>query len=114
MTNCPNCGAPIDNYHCVKCPHCGTDYYDFAPMELGKPFYMKFKKGGKTMIARVVLSDFNINQSARRSNLYVNNKLISTICANPETEMDIHLCVVDEEDTLNGYRPGLIIVDEED
>lgn len=39
-TNCPNCGAPIDS---TQCPYCGTMFYDFGAIEVGKPAWFRFK-----------------------------------------------------------------------
>lgn len=41
-TNCPNCGAPIEG---EQCEHCGTMFYDFGAVEIGKPAYFKFTIG---------------------------------------------------------------------
>ena len=98
MTNCPNCGAPIDTYHYVRCPHCHTDYYDFAPMVIGEPFMMKFKHDGKTMIAKVILTQQEVTTLAPdRAELYADNVLISTVCSAPQMSMDIHLEVVPDK-----------------
>ena len=44
MTNCKNCGAPLEPYK-SKCPFCGTYYFDFTAfdMDSNKPVYVKFK-----------------------------------------------------------------------
>lgn len=38
--NCPNCGAPITS---EQCPYCGTLFYDFSAIEIGKPCFLKIK-----------------------------------------------------------------------
>ena len=44
MTNCPNCGAPLEPYKC-KCEFCGTWYFDFTAFDMSdyKPYYVKFR-----------------------------------------------------------------------
>ena len=44
MTNCPNCGAPIEPY-VFKCAYCGSWYFDFAAFDCNtdKPVYVKFR-----------------------------------------------------------------------
>lgn len=44
MTNCLNCGAPLDKEY-EKCPYCGTSYYDMSAITLDghTPFVFKFR-----------------------------------------------------------------------
>lgn len=70
MTNCPNCGAPIEPYKC-KCGYCGTWYFDFTSFDMGKdvPYYVKFKTpyGIITTLAKPELRTIDINED----NIYV-------------------------------------------
>ena len=45
MTNCPNCGSPIDVHECM-CKYCGTYYFDLTTFEMDsdKKYYIKFKQ----------------------------------------------------------------------
>lgn len=47
--NCPNCGAPIQ---AVKCPYCGTVFYDFADISDDEPTYIRVKYDGDYLAAR--------------------------------------------------------------
>lgn len=55
MTNCPNCGAPIEPYQC-KCGYCGTWYFDFNAIDFedGNPVYVKFKTSQGTITALTI------------------------------------------------------------
>jgi len=43
VTNCPNCGAPIDS---DKCPYCGTRLVNIADLEIGEPIWLIFNDHG--------------------------------------------------------------------
>lgn len=44
VRNCNNCGATIE-LDKIKCPYCGTAYYDLSCMPLHIPFYLKINVG---------------------------------------------------------------------
>ena len=44
VRNCNNCGATIE-LDKIKCPYCGTAYYDLSCMSLHTPFYLKINVG---------------------------------------------------------------------
>lgn len=64
MTNCPNCGAPLEPYS-WKCAYCGTCYFDLDAWDLehGKPTYIKFRtpQGTITALARPEIGTVEIN-----------------------------------------------------
>ena len=51
VTNCPNCGAPIDS---DKCPYCGTRLVNVADLEAGEPIWLIFKDRNFDNIVRGV------------------------------------------------------------
>lgn len=49
-SNCPNCGAPVDN-DLGKCPYCGTNYFNI--IDIGEePMTVRFNFGGSQITAR--------------------------------------------------------------
>lgn len=59
MTNCPNCGAPIDPFH-TKCEYCGTYYFDMTVFDINKPVYIKMDTGNEILTALVKTNGINI------------------------------------------------------
>ena len=60
MTNCQNCGAPLDPEH-VQCPYCGTVNLDFVQVDGQKPFYVRFRTRGTTFVMRVIVTGLSFN-----------------------------------------------------
>lgn len=48
MTNCPNCGQPINPDH-NKCEYCGTSYFDLACIPADEPFYLRVRLSDNTI-----------------------------------------------------------------
>jgi len=58
--NCPNCGAPITS---EQCQYCGTLFYDFSAIEIGKPCFLKIKYGNAIMLVKAITDNVNVNIS---------------------------------------------------
>lgn len=54
-TNCPNCAAPLEIGE-VKCPYCGTTYYDLSAIDFDsyEPIFLTIKKNGYLITQKVV------------------------------------------------------------
>ena len=71
--NCPNCGAPIiDNI----CPYCGTYFYDFATLEIGKVGHIKINDGKFHNIFNAYLTDMTTRIESHANDLYGDGGLI--------------------------------------
>lgn len=57
--NCPNCGAVVEG---EKCAYCGTVFLDFAAIQMGAPSYVKFKIDDTYIMARLVVTNLEIEQ----------------------------------------------------
>lgn len=101
---CPNCGAAITN---EKCPYCGTLFYDFAAMELDKPFYIKFRNGSKVCRAKVLLDSLNLRHDMDRGYMYADNLMYSV--AMPQTShLTLELSILQD----NGILAMIVDTDE--
>lgn len=64
LLNCPNCGAVING---SKCEYCGTRFFDFAELEIGRPAAVSIKvpgigTGDPIVVAKAVLVSIDISQ----------------------------------------------------
>lgn len=59
--NCPNCGAPIAS---EQCPYCGTLFYDFSAIEIGKPCFLKIKWGNNIMLVEANARNIDLNMNS--------------------------------------------------
>lgn len=64
--NCPNCGAPLDNEK-IKCPYCGTLYYDLSTIPMNQPFFLSLNVGSeecpKIITSRAICNSVSIQTS---------------------------------------------------
>ena len=68
--NCPNCGAPITD---IQCAYCGTMFYDFATMEVGKPQAVRVKYGDQHLTFNAYVKDFEVSMKSNAECFYADN-----------------------------------------
>lgn len=61
LKNCLNCGAPIVS---EQCPYCGTMFYDFSAIEIGKPCYIKIKYNNNIIYVKAICNNVDLSMSA--------------------------------------------------
>ena len=57
MTNCPNCGAPIQG---TRCEYCGTPFYDLAAIDMDNPGYITMMKGAHKFVFKAFVYNAEI------------------------------------------------------
>ena len=54
ITNCPNCASVLTEKNgYLNCKYCGTTIYDFATLDVEKPFYMRVKTRDDVTLTKV-------------------------------------------------------------
>ena len=76
--NCPNCGAPIT---AEKCAFCGTLFYDFSAIEIGKPCYLKIKHENNIFLVKAMATNAELNMNTETCDAYdvMGNHIISCV-----------------------------------
>lgn len=88
--NCVNCGAVIE-IDAVKCPYCGTSYFDFTNIELdGKPVVLKLKHNNRIFMLKAICTSCDIAIESCPTPLYCDDRRVSVIQPhNVETTVNI-------------------------
>lgn len=74
-TNCPNCGAPIEG---EKCEHCGTMFYDFGALEIGKLAYFKFILNGMVFMFKGI-ADADVTAEPNMLYMELNDETVAVM-----------------------------------
>lgn len=63
-TNCPNCAAPLEIGE-VKCPYCGTTYYDLSAIDFdnNEPIFLTIRKNNMLITQKVKPQTFSFESS---------------------------------------------------
>ena len=70
-TNCPNCGAPIED---VRCPYCNTIFYDFAALSLDEPVYIRIKNREEIYMFKATINQCDISIQPDVCDVYCGDK----------------------------------------
>lgn len=99
MYRCPNCGAPVKGH---KCDYCGTIIFDFATIEVDKPFWISIKApGGQIMLARVVLERFEIeNPRTSWDTVYADNEVVARVSNHEPPRLIMEFVEVENQDKI--------------
>lgn len=65
--NCPNCGAPIVS---EQCQYCGTMFYDFSSIEIGKPCFIKIKHDNNIILVKAMTTHAELSISSDTCDAY--------------------------------------------
>lgn len=102
MRNCPNCGAPLDE-NLVKCPYCGTLYYDLTVLDDQTPCYVKFRTymGTVTALAKPELKPIETRYDSMDVTDSMGRTLTRfTTSANADIGVEFHTLVRPDDGTL--------------
>ena len=92
-TNCPNCGAPIED---IRCPYCNTIFYDFAALSLDEPVYIRIKNRGEIYMFKAVISNCDISIQSDTYDTYCGDRLMKFNMGN-RAEVDVCFNVFPDE-----------------
>lgn len=102
VTNCPNCGAPIDG---DKCPYCGTRLINIADLDAGEPIWLIFKDRlrGISRGIRVLVNSINVNEHIEPNGIfYADNVEICRVNHTHEISVEIDGVLTDNSKGFYG------------
>lgn len=90
MTNCKNCGAPIEG---TKCPYCGTYYYDLTVLDMQHPGIVKINTPHGVLEGWMYIQNANVSFEPIYSEPYrdINGILYRPLKELTQTKIDLTL-----------------------
>ena len=88
ITNCPNCGAPIDS---DKCPYCGTRLINIADLEIGEKIWLIFKDRDRGVLSgvRIIVNHISVTESQDAVAFYADSE--PYYFANPNLDISVSI-----------------------
>lgn len=87
--NCPNCAAPITN---GVCEYCGTQFYDFANIDIGKPCYLRIKHNNQIVTVKAITKNCAVEDFTPPETIYCSHdKFYLNTMRNVEMTLDFIL-----------------------
>lgn len=93
MSNCPNCGAPIQG---EKCEYCGTILYDFSCIDIASPCFVKIKHNGLVLVSKMYVGDLSVTPHTSE---IVCRDLSGGVTVLTDNNIEIDMTLV----SINGY-----------
>jgi hypothetical protein len=87
--NCINCGAPIE-IETVKCPYCGTSYFDFTDIDLGAPVILRLKHKDSVILIKAACTSAEMSRTFCEP-LYVLGRPNHTLGYKSSSEFELNL-----------------------
>lgn len=94
---CPQCGAAITE---EKCPYCGTLFYDFACIDVQKPFWIKVKDGNIVRRMKVCLAGVNYKIETEDCTVFSDNTPYYFMSRPVAHELDMNFRVLPDDDGI--------------
>lgn len=111
ITNCPNCGAPIDS---DKCPYCGTRLINIADLEIGEKIWLIFKDRDRGVLSgvRIMVNHISVIENQDYPTFYADNETYCFVNPNLDVSVSIDGTCAPNEKGFFGIRVDEKIADD--
>lgn len=86
--NCINCGAPIDA-ETIKCPYCGTSYFDFTDIDVRSPVILRIKDKDKVVLLKAICRSMSLTVEPEFIDYEYNTGWRRSMCINTHKTIEL-------------------------